>query len=331
MKPAILPYTSELLVHDGVVNQPPIPHVQQYRCALVQPLGVCCKPTVNVPTAPQCAVVSCPSIPTSADIIQVSANFPPENTSLVHTHASYSNQPIPELIANDDCKNWTLTLNVPIPGDMSYPTLTSFSYTLKYSTAGDRLASVVRTNVRLVTTDSGALQEGISTDLNTYQDGMNVVPQTSGVAAAACLSSMPGVKDNDLEGQWSHFVDRQQIPLRIRIIKSSRLYLQFHVAEYPTAAMQRSLSVDISATWAEDQEASRLLQQLCEAQKRADAAEARLAELQKQNKEDKIKAALSRLPESRRCTGGYDWIEVADGYQCGGGSHKISFKEFNAA
>ncbi|KAG1741964.1 hypothetical protein EDB19DRAFT_2024482 [Suillus lakei] len=185
MNPAILPCTPELQVHNGVVNQPPIRHNQLCRCALVRPLGMCRKHAVNDPTAAQCAAVSCPSIPTSTDIIQVSANFLPQNTNLVHTHASHSNQPIPGLVTNGGCKNLALTLNVPISGDMSYQTLTSFSYTLEYSTASDRLASVVRTNVRLTTTDSGALQEGIRTDLNACQDGMDVMPQTSEVASTA--------------------------------------------------------------------------------------------------------------------------------------------------
>jgi hypothetical protein len=193
----------------------------------------------------------------------------------VHTHASYSKQPIPELV-NNECGNWTLTLNVPIPEDLVYPTLTSFSYTIKYSTANHIWASVVQSHTLLAEAGSKAIKEEISVNTNGhYHDG--VTPQTFGGAATMRLSSARGVKESDPQGQWNHFRDSQQIPLNVRIVESSCLYLQVHVSECPTAAMLRALSVDVSATWLDDQQGRRLIQRLREAELRADDAEAKAA------------------------------------------------------
>jgi hypothetical protein len=218
---------------------------------------------------------------------------------MVHTHASYSVQPIPELINNKD-GNWTLTLNVPIPQDKVHPTLTSFSYTVKYSTANDHWASVVQCNILLATTESEAIPDGISTHLNTngsYRGGISVVPQSHEGADTMCLSSVLAVKKNDLQGQWNHFVDRQQIILDVRIVQSSRLYLQFHVSEYPTSVILRSLSVDISATWLDDQEGRRLLHELHQYEIQADDAEARAAAEKRARKVAETQQAIDELAE----------------------------------
>jgi len=196
-------------------------------------------------------------------------------------------QPIPELVGNN-CGSWTLTLDIPIPEDMVHPTLTSLSYMTKYSTANDHWASVIQTNILLVTAESEAIPKGITTDLNhidgSYRGGITVVPQTREDSVTMCLSSVPGVKENNLQGQWNHFVDRQQIPFSLRIVQSSRLYLQFHVSEYPTAVMLRSLSVDVSAAWLEDQEGRRLLHELHRAEMRAGDAEAKAADKEQARK-----------------------------------------------
>lgn len=218
---------------------------------------------------------------------------------MVHTHASYSVQPIPELIGNED-GNWTLTLNVPIPQDNVYPTLTSFSYTVKYSTANDHWASVVQSNILLATAESEAIPEGISTHSNTngsYRGGITVVPQNCGGTDTMCLSSVLAIKKNDLQGQWNHFVDRQYILLDVRIVQSSRLFLQFHVSEYPTSVILRSLSVDISATWLDDQEGRRLLHELHECEMRADEAEAQAATEERARKVAETQLAVDELAE----------------------------------
>lgn len=218
---------------------------------------------------------------------------------MIHTHASYSVQPIPELISNED-GNWTLTLNVPIPQDEVHPTLTSSSYTIKYSTANDHWASVVQSNVLLATTESQEIPEGISTGLNTngsYRGGITVMPQTLEGADTMCLSSVLAIKKNDLQGQWNHFVDRQQVILNVRIVQSSRLYLQFHVSEYPTSVILRSLSVDVSATWLDDQEGRRLLHELHEYEMQADDAEAQAAAEKRARKVAETELAINELAE----------------------------------
>jgi hypothetical protein len=205
------------------------------------------------------------------------STFPPEDINATHTHASYSKQPIAEL-ANNDHSNWTLTLNVPIPEDIVHPTLASLSYTVKYSTANDQLASAVQTTLILTSEDS-AIPDGIAVDqpnsaiLFHYGAGTGFAPQNVDGAAALCLLSMPASKPCEQPGQWNHYLDRQQISPSIRITTKSCLKLRFHVAEYPTATMIRSLLVDVSATWLEDLPGKRLLEMLREAEKKAEEAE----------------------------------------------------------
>ncbi|KIK46472.1 hypothetical protein CY34DRAFT_9619 [Suillus luteus UH-Slu-Lm8-n1] len=291
------------------VSQPDIPLDQQCGCAhpalttaLAQMLGrdgVYIQPTVNARTVAQYAMTSSLATPPSTDTIQASRTFPPQDIRMVHTHASYSAQPIPELISNEN-GDWTLTLNVPIPQDKVHPTLTSFSYTIKYSTANDHWASVVQSNILLATTESEAIPEGISTRLNTngnYRGGITVVPQTREGADTMCLSSVLAIKRNDLQGQWNHFVDCQQIILDVRIVQSSHLYLQFHVSEYPTSVMLRSLSVDVSATWLDDQEGRRLLHELHEYEIQANDAEAQASAEKRARKVAETQQAINELAE----------------------------------
>jgi hypothetical protein len=155
---SILPRLSLLAQKRQVSGQPPIAHIQPYRCAcpvrtaaLDQPLGINAvyyRPAVDVPVFSQYHISthSCALLHTLIHgypvIIQASATFSPKDIRLVHTHASYSNQPIAEFISNN-CGNWILALDVPIPKDLVQPALTSLSYTVKCSTANDRLARVV--------------------------------------------------------------------------------------------------------------------------------------------------------------------------------------------
>ncbi|KAG2135229.1 uncharacterized protein EDB93DRAFT_833030 [Suillus bovinus] len=101
--------------------------------------------------------------------------------------------------------------------------------------------------------------------------------ETSEGADAVCLSSVLGIKANQLDNQWNHFVDHHHIPFNVRVVPGSRLYLQIHVLEYPTEAILRSLSMDVFATWLVDQEEMRLLQKR-QAKMRADEAKAKAAE-----------------------------------------------------
>jgi hypothetical protein len=120
-----------------------------------------------------------------------------------------------------------------------------------------------------------ATEHSAITDANTVHHDINVVPQTS-KGVTVMLSSVLGIKANDLGNQWNHFVDRQHIPLNIRIVQSSRLYLQVHISEYPAEDMLRSLLMDVSATWLDDQERRRQLQKRQEAETRANDTEAKV-------------------------------------------------------
>ncbi|KAG2100201.1 uncharacterized protein F5147DRAFT_777110 [Suillus discolor] len=291
-----------LLAQRGQVSgQPPIAPVQPYKCAfptaaLIKPLGVNAvyyRPTVDVPVVAQ---------------YYASATCSPKDTSLVHTHMSYSNQPISDFIGNSE--NWTLALDVRIPEDLVHPTLTSLSYTVKYSTANDHLACVVRSNILLATIESEELGD----------------KKTSEATAPVCLSSVLGIKANDLENQWNHFVDRQEIPVNARI-ENSHLYLQIHISEYPTVAMLRSLSIDIFATWlggdegvhvkkaademkakeeqgrkaAEKQKAEELARKEAEAKKKVAEVkverEKQVGSAADEKMQEKIQKALDRLPK----------------------------------
>ncbi|KAG1890912.1 hypothetical protein F4604DRAFT_380848 [Suillus subluteus] len=297
----------ERLTQRQPMNQPNGPHDQQCGCIhpaltttlaqLLGPHGVYVQPTINSRTVAQYSVTSSLTTPPSTDTIQASSTFPPQDIHMIHTHASYSVQPIPELISNKD-GNWTLTLNIPIPEDKVHPTLTSISYTVKYSTANDHWASVVQSNILLATADSEVIPEGISTNSNThgsYRGGITVVPRTREGTDTVCLSSVLAIKKNDLQGQWNHFVDHQQIILDVRIVQRSHLYLQFHVSEYPTSVILRSLSVDVSATWLDDQEGGRLLRELHECEMQADNAEAQAAAEERARKVAETQQATDEL------------------------------------
>ncbi|KAG1890789.1 hypothetical protein F4604DRAFT_372853 [Suillus subluteus] len=274
-----------LLVQKGQVSwQPPVAHVQQsvrahpaLSTVIGQSLGadgVYCEPTIDLPAFAQ---------------YSASATFPPEDTTLVHTHAAYSNQRFTELVSHN-CGNWTFALDVPTPDDMINPTLTSLSYTAKYSTANDHLPCTVRSNILLAKIESEGPEESIISD----SDDISDISQTGEGATAVCLSSVLGIKANNLENQWNHFVDRQHIPLNVRIVQSSRLYLQVHISEYPTEATLRSLLMDVSATWLDDHEGRRLLQKRQEAKIRAVVAEAKAADGEEARKAAETKLAADQ-------------------------------------
>ncbi|KAG1827549.1 uncharacterized protein BJ212DRAFT_1474703 [Suillus subaureus] len=177
-------------------------------------------------------------------------------------------------------------LDVPIPKDMVHPMLMSVSYMAKYSTANDHLPCVVWSNILLAKIESEEPEDGIITDITTHPNDINVMPQTSEGATAVCLLSVLGIKANNLENHWNHFIDCQHIPLNVHIVQSSRLYLQVRILEHPTMAMFHSLLMDVSATWLDDQEGRCLLQKRQEARMRADDTEAKAV-----NEENARKAA----------------------------------------
>lgn len=167
---------------------------------------------------------------------------------LLHTYESFNEEPILALYANTD--TWTLCLPVPHPSpEHDNPTLLSLTYLLKYATKGDDGNSTVQTDILLTSTElsPGIISGGPS--LSVYRPGKAYAPRMVDQAAAKCLATALAVKCNGGGDQWSHFLDVQHISPKVRIGSEVQLYLMFHVAEYPTARMMRSLSIEVSATW----------------------------------------------------------------------------------
>ncbi|KAG2049588.1 hypothetical protein BDR06DRAFT_975087 [Suillus hirtellus] len=45
--------------------------------------------------------------------------------------------------------------------------------------------------------------------------------------------------------------------------------------------------------------------------------------------QEKIKKALDRLPEDRKCPQGYAWVQHSFGFKCAKGGHSISWEELD--
>jgi len=243
------------------------------------------------------------SLATKAQPTAVATVFPPEDTNKAHTTASYSKEPIPELV-NSDQGQWTFSLDVPIPEKMVYPTLTSLDYTIKYGTENGNGTSTIQTSILLTKTRdaiSGANStlipsNGITTDPSVYINGTGVgIPQTLDGVPVACLLSVPAVKENGQTSQWDHYIDQQQILPYVRITEDSRLYLQLQVTEAPSPHMLRSLVVDVSAAWAEDMQAKAMLDKIAAAGLRAKAAEQKKAEDEQARLQAERKSAEAKV------------------------------------
>ncbi|KAG1782418.1 hypothetical protein EV702DRAFT_1064195 [Suillus placidus] len=213
--------------------------------------------------------------------------FPSEDISETYTHASYSNDSIPELVSNDQ-GNWMFSLNVPIPDEMVYPTLTSLEYTIKYGRANGQDTSMIQTSILLAKVsdsssdvDTARVLDGITTDtpnISIYRTGVGFPPQVLNGVPTVCLLSVPAVKENCHTSQRNHYVDRQQFLPYVRIIEASRLYLQLHVTESPSPIMLRTLVAEVSATWVEDLQGRVLHDKIQAAQTRKAVAESKRAE-----------------------------------------------------
>jgi hypothetical protein len=209
--------------------------------------------------------------------------FPSEDIKKTQTTASYSKEPIPELV-NSDQGEWTFSLDVPIPKTMVYPTLTSLDYTIKYGTENGSGTSTIQTSVVLTKTRD-AILDSIPNRITTNPPsvcingvGVGIPPQMLGGEPIVCLSSVPAVKDNGYTSQLEHYIDRQQFLPHVRITEDSRLYLQLQVTEAPSPHMLRSLVVDVSAAWAEDMQAKAMFDKIAAAELRTKAAEQKKAE-----------------------------------------------------
>lgn len=130
--------------------------------------------------------------------------FPPEDTSEIYTHASYSKEPIPELV-NKDQGNWMFSLSVPIPDKMVYPTLTSLEYTIKYGTVNGQGTSMIQTSILLTEAsdsssdvDSTRVLDAIITDsprISIYRTGVGFPPEMLDGVPTMCLLSVPATKE----------------------------------------------------------------------------------------------------------------------------------------
>ncbi|KAG2749760.1 hypothetical protein P692DRAFT_20818442 [Suillus brevipes Sb2] len=229
--------------------------------------------------------------------------FPPEDTSENYTHASYSKEPIPELV-NKDQGNWMFSLNVPIPDKMVYPTLTSLEYTIKYGTVNGQGTSMIQTSILLTKTsdsssdvDSTCVLDAIITDsprISIYRTGVGFPQEMLDGVPTMCLLSVPATKENCYTSQWNHYIDRQQFLPHVRIIEASRLCLQLHVVENPSPLMLRSLVAEVSATWAEYSQGKVLHDKIQAAQMRKAVAENKRADDEQARLKAESKSAEAR-------------------------------------
>jgi hypothetical protein len=209
--------------------------------------------------------------------------FPPEDITKTHTTASYSEEPIPELV-NSDQGQWTFSLDVPIPNEIVYPILTSLEYTVEYGTGNGHGTSTIQTSILLAKmpdANSAPISNGITTDApNTsiYRTGTAFPPQILDGVPVVCLSSIPAIKENRNASQLEHYVDQQQLLPHVRIVEDSRLYLQLNVTDTHSPLMLRSLVVNVAATWVEDMQGKTMQDKMKASETRRRVAERKRAE-----------------------------------------------------
>ena len=203
--------------------------------------------------------------------------FPSKHTHKTHTTASYSKEPITELV-NSNKGHWAFSLQVPIPHEMAYPTLESLKYTVKYGTEHSHGTSAVQTSITL-TKASAAPFTPVSNGAigDSQKEGSSLAAvglhsQMRNGVPVLCLSSAPAVKETVHASKWEYYVDQQEIMPHVRIVEDSRLHLHVDVAETPSASMLRSLVVDVSATWVEDAQGKAMHDKIKEAEARLHAA-----------------------------------------------------------
>jgi len=245
------------------------------------------------------------SLATKVQPTAVATVFPPQDTNKTHTTASYSKEPIPELV-NSDQGQWTFSLDVPIPEKMACPTLMSLDYTIKYGTENGNGTSTIQTSI-LLTKTRDAISDanstlipfnGITTNppsVCVNGTGVEIPPQTLDGVPVACLSSVPAIKENGQTNQWDYYIDQQQLLPYVRITEDSRLYLQLQVTEAPSPLMLRSLVVDVSAAWAEDMQAKAMFDKIAAAELRTKAAKQKKAEAEQARLQAERKSAEAKV------------------------------------
>jgi hypothetical protein len=184
--------------------------------------------------------------------------YPPPRVELKtqQTYAWHREDSVQSLAQNDHA-SWLCSVHIPIPSDLINPTLTSLIYVIKYATKNDNGNSTVQTDI-VLTTKASDRPAGIifnPADLEIYREGSAYGPRMIDDDLALRLSMVPAVKCNSGNNQWSHYIDHRHLIPNVSITQPSRLYLNFHVYEYPTLQTSRSLFIEVSASWAEDLEA----------------------------------------------------------------------------
>jgi hypothetical protein len=245
--------------------------------------------------------------------------YPPPQveTKTQQTYAWYREEPVQSLAKNDQ-DSWLASLYIPIPSDLINPTLTSLVYAIKYATTHDNGNSTLQTDLVLTNRATDRCASVIllnSADLGIYREGIAYGPRMIDDDLAHRLLMVPAVKCNGGNNQWSHYIDYRQVIPNVRITQPSHLYLNFHVAEYPTAQTSRSLGIEVSASWAEDLEARK-------AKEEAERAAPPVADA-------KTQQAIENIAEQygQACGGGFAWKKTATGYACEGGGHSLTFEQ----
>ena len=261
--------------------------------------------------------------------------YPPPQveTKTQHTYAWCRHEPVQELAKNDH-DSWLASLYIPIPSDLINPTLTSLVYAIKYATTHDNGNSTIQTDLVLTTRPTDRCATVIlldSADLGIYREGLAYGPRMVDDDLAHRLLMVPAVKCNGGNSQWSHYIDYRQLVPNVRITQPSHLYLNFHVAEYPTAQTSRSLAIEVSASWAEDLEARKAKEE--EERKAKEEAERKAREEAERAAppvaDTKTQQAIQNIADQygQACGGGFAWRKTATGYACEGGGHSLTFAQ----
>jgi len=274
------------------------PKTQQF--ALAQCAGHCAATPVCLAASPAPAVV--PAGQTLARSFSVLAaadgsftDYPPQFTAdadeaLVHTYASFQEQPAIALSANsrrDDA--WTLCVAVPTPA-IPNPTLLSVNYLIKYATTADEGNATLQTDIVLTTAALPKDVVSARAALDVYRPSAGQ-PRIVDQAAALCLANTLAIKCNGGGEEWSHYVDTQYVTPNVRVRDSAaQVYVVLNVDEHSTFRTARSLSVEVSATW--QKEEVEIKARAEEARKAKEAAEKEAQELaEKKAREAEEKAA----------------------------------------
>jgi len=313
-----------------------------------------------------------------------------DDEQLLHTYASFHEEPVAALCANKRHNtSWTLCIPVPVP-KIKNPTFLALHYMIKYATTCDDGNSTIQTDT-ILTTET--LPGGVVTrnrDLGIYYKGdsetrnTGFAPRIVDHEEALCLSTTLAIKSNGGGEQWSHYIDNQHITPNVRVIDDCRLYVVFHVNEYPTTQTIRSLSVKVSATWQKEEveqkaiadtkrkakeeddiqakvkaetkarEAEERNAREEERQARVEEHQARVEERQAREEEHharqeekrareensvihapavadtNLRARIDRVIEELglpKCHDDHKFHKTLEGYDCEGGTHKITFAQ----